>query len=212
MYKYVQVPGPFWRRWRYMFRPPPPLPADRVALSPPPWAGPPESELGVAVPARTVLASQPSIVIALTECVAYSNGFTVGIALRSMHFLDHGSVGFGPPMERPDDSALQIAIKFGDGREGAASGHGPNAEVMAYYKAWRDDIEPERPAGPVVSHRKGGGGGKVWDFEYWVWPLPPDGPLTVSCEWRSEGVAKTSKELDGTAIRLAGNTSKNLWD
>jgi hypothetical protein len=110
------------------------------------------------VPARTVLASQPSLVIALTDCVAYGNGFTLGIAVRSRHNLDHRSMGFGPPMEGADDRALQIGIKFAGGREGTASGHGPNADVMAYYKAWRDDIEPEWPAGPVVSHRKGGGG------------------------------------------------------
>jgi len=209
---YVRVPGPFWRRWWSALNPPPPLPADYVAPPPPPWAGPPESELGVAVPARTVLASQPNLVIALTDCVAYSNGFTVGIAVRSRHFLDHRSVGFGPPMERPDDSALQIAIKFADGREGAASGHGPSPDVMAYYRAWRDDQEPPRPAGPIVSQMKGGGGGKRWDFEYWVWPLPLDGPLMVSCQWRSEGVALTSTQLGGTAIRLAGSTSKSVWD
>jgi hypothetical protein len=128
VYTNVRVPGPFWRRWRYMFRPPPPLPADYAAPPLPPWAGPPESELGVAVPARTVLASQPSLVIALTECVAYSNGFTVAIAVRSRHSLDYRSMGFGPPMERADDSALQIAIKFADGREGATTGHGPSPD------------------------------------------------------------------------------------
>lgn len=153
-----------------------------------------------------------SIVIALTECVAYSNGFTVGIAVRSRHFLDHRSAGFGPPTERPDDRPPQIAIKFADGREGAASGHGPSPDVMAYYRAWRDDQEPPRPAGPIVSQMKGGGGGKRWDFEYWVWPLPLDGPLMVSCQWRSEGVALTSTQLGGTAIRLAGSTSKSVWD
>jgi hypothetical protein len=84
--------------------------------------------------------------------------------------------------------------------------------MMAYYKAWRDDQEPPRPAGPIVGHMKGGGGGKRWDFEYWIWPLPPDGPLTVSCEWRSERVARTSKELDGSAIRLAGSSSTSVWD
>jgi hypothetical protein len=34
----------------------------------------------------------------------------------------------------------------------------------------------------------------------------------VSCQWRSEGVALTSTQLGGTAIRLAGNTSKSMWD
>lgn len=205
-------PEPFWRRWWHMLKPPPAPPADLVPPAPPPWAGPPESEIGVAVPVRTVLMSQPRLVIALTDCVAYSNGFTLGIAVRSRDEVDHRSMGFGPPMEIETEGTLQVGIRFTDGRRATTSVHGPSPELMADYKAWREGREPELPAGPVISHGSGGGSGTRWDFQYWVWPLPPEGPLTVSCEWRAGGAALSTKEVDGGAIQRAGSFSRSLWD
>jgi len=38
----------------------------------------------------------------------------------------------------------------------------------------------------------------------WTWPLPPDGPLELVCEWPAGGIPVTAIELDGTAIRAAG--------
>ena len=208
----VRVPGPFWRRWWHVLKPPPAPPADRVPPHPPLWAGPPDSELGVAVPLRTILARQPGLVIALTDCVAFSNGFNLGIAVRSQAELDHRSFGFGPPSDRDREGMLQVGVRFADGRESAASGHGPSPAVMAYYEAWHEGREPDVPAAPIIAQGGGSAGGKRIDFQYWVWPLPPDGPLKISCEWRAGGVPLTSTEVDGGAIRSAGSTSTSLWD
>ena len=179
---------------------------------PPPWAGPPESELGVAVPLRTVLARQPGLVIALTDCVAYSNGFNFGIAIRSANELDHRSFGFGPPSEADRAGRFEVRVRFADGRESTVTGHGPNPAVMAYYLAWQEGRELEVPAGPIIGQFGGGGGGKRMDFQYWVWPLPPDGPLSISCEWPKGGVASSWTEVDGDAIRDAGSTSTSVWE
>jgi hypothetical protein len=208
----VRVPGPFWRRWWYMLKPPPAPLADRVPPAPPPWAGPPESELGVAVPIRALLANQPGLVIALTECGAFSNGFNLGIAVRSQSDLDHSAIGFGPPSDGDRAGKFEVGVTFADGRQATTSGHGPNPALMAYYQAWREGREPDVPAGPIVAMGSGGGGGKRWDFHYWVWPLPPDGPLTISCEWRAGGMPLSSIEVDGGAIRQAGSSSISLWE
>ena len=192
--------------------PAPPLPADFRPPAPPPWAGPPESELGVAMPLRIVVVAQPRLVLALVDCVAYSNGFKVGLSVRSKDDIDHRPIGFGPPMERETPESLRVGLRFADGRETATSGEGPSPDVMAYYAAWQEGREPEVPAGPVIAHSSAGGGGKRWDWEYWVWPLPPDGPLTVSIEWLAGGVPLSSIEVDGSAIRRAGSDSKSLWD
>jgi hypothetical protein len=142
----VRVPGPFWRRWWLRLKPPPAPPVGRVPPGPPPWAGPPESELGVAIALRTVLVRQPGLVIALTECVAFSNGFNLGIAVRSQADLDHRGLGFGPPSEVDRENTLRVGIRFADGRE-CDCGYGPNPQVMAYYLAWHEGREPEVPAG-----------------------------------------------------------------
>lgn len=81
---------------------------------------------------------------------------------------------------------------------------------MDYYMAKRDGLEPNLPKGPVLLPRSGGGGGQRWDFHYWVWPLPPHGNLTFTCEWRARGIPLTEHELDGAAIRRAAESSTEL--
>lgn len=95
---YVSIPsGAWWRRlWHVFESAPPPVAFD--APPPPPFSGPPDSELGVTIPMRAVLAKDPTIVIALTDCTAYSNGFEFLVAVRSRQHLDHRLLGFGPPI------------------------------------------------------------------------------------------------------------------
>ncbi len=103
-------------------------------------------------------------------------------------------------------------MRFADGRESAVSGYGPEPAVMAYYLAWHEGREPEVPAGPVIGQLGGGGGGKRMDFQYWVWPLPPDGPLSISCAWLKGGMAASWSNVDGSAIRDAGSNSASVWE
>jgi hypothetical protein len=49
----------------------------------------------------------------------------------------------------------------------------------------------------------GGGGGKRWDFHYWVRRLPPEGNLTLACEWPARGMSLTKHELDRFAARAS---------
>jgi hypothetical protein len=156
--------------------------------------------------------SQPSVVVALVDCVAFSTGFKIGVAIRSKDEIDHRSLGFGSPMETEIKGTLRVGVRFADGRESTTRGRGPSQDVMAYYAAWGEGREPEVPAGPVIGASSGGGGGKHWDWVYWIWPLPPDGPLTVSFEWPAAGVELSSTEVDGGAIRLAGAGSRSFWN
>ena len=175
--------------------------------------GPPESEIGVAVPVRSVFPSPPGIAIALTDCVAFSNGFEFGIAVRARHELKGEEIGFGPPHLRGGfgtERQLKIGVQFADGRR--ATGGNPGAAFMDYLEAARAGREPVVNGGPILSHRSGGGGGKTWDFRYWVWPLPPEGRLTFTCEWPERNLAETTYEVNGAEILLAGLSSTKLWD
>ncbi|TMG29162.1 MAG: hypothetical protein E6H97_03505 [Chloroflexi bacterium] len=186
-----------------------------VRDGPPPqprWGGPPDDEVGVAVGARMVLASQPRLFIAVTDCVAYSNGFTFGLAVRSKDEIPPEKMGFGAHREHGDDAGLQVTIRFSDGRDSRGDGPGPNRAVMDYYREWSEGKEPPEPVGPVIGQQGGGGGGHRWDFDYFIWPLPPDGPVAITCRWPGRGLQTASKELNGTAIRAAGLKSKSVWD
>jgi hypothetical protein len=185
-----------------------------VNFGPPPWLQPPESELGVAVPLREVLASDAGVVIALIDCVAFSTGFEFSIAVRSKEDLDPRQMGFGMP--HPGDAEgsekeLQFGIRFADGRT-AVTGGRPSAEFMAQWKMYSEGLEPRADDGPILAPRSGGGGGKRWDFRYWVWPLPPEGRLTFMCEWSSRKLAPTTHDVDASEIRRAGDASRKLWD
>jgi hypothetical protein len=203
---------PWWRRVWHVFRPEPPTPPVAYA-GPPPWTQAPESELGVAVPLREVLASDSDVVIGLIDCVAYSTGFEFSIALRSKHGIDAREMGFGPPPPHgPDrsDNELTFGIEFADGRKAVTGGH-PSPELMAQWKVHAEGGQPSPSDGPLLMPRGGGGGGKRYDFTYWVWPLPPEGTLTFLCEWKARGLGPTAHEVDATAIRRAGTSSKSIW-
>jgi hypothetical protein len=193
---------------------PPPLPADFKPPPLPPWFGAPESELGEALPLRAVLASDEGVAVALVSCVAYSTGFEFAIAVRSKDDIDAHDVGFGPPPPHgppPTGRELVIGLEFADGRKATAHNH-PSGQVMSFYAGAREGREPEVPVGPILMPRGGGGGGRNWDFRYWVWPLPPEGALLFTCEWPARRIVKTAYEVDAAEIRRAGGASKKLWN
>jgi hypothetical protein len=164
---------------------------------------------------RRVLAATPDVVIAVTECVAYSTGFQLGIGIRRKLDLEpriFGMRGMQPRPPEPVEMTLELGVGFSDGRSSEHRGHRPSSVTMDYYRTIQEGGQPELPAGPVISGWNGGGGGKRWDMQYWIWPLPPDGPMTISCEWPAGGIPSASQEFDGRAIRMAGESNTRLWD
>jgi hypothetical protein len=204
---------PRWKRWWYRFKPPPAPPFRPVPRQP--WMGPPDDELGVAVPMRHTVTSDAQAVVVLTDCVAFTTGFNLGVGIRKKHEPEPMRFpavrGFSPPRAEPDEMTIEVSIQFSDGRETARSGHGLSDEVSAWYRAWAEGQDPPVPASPLIGMGGGGGGGKHWDMRYWVWPLPPDGPMSISCRWPAGGVPDGAVEVDGSAIRRAGLSSEKLW-
>lgn len=136
---------PRWKRWWYVFKPPPAPPYRPVPRQP--WMGPPDDELGVAVPMQLKVASSAEAVVVLTDCVAYTTGFSLGVGIRKKQ--EPEPIRF--PQPRPsDEMSLEVGVRFSDGRDTARSGHGLSDEVSAWYRAWAEGQDPPMPTNPVI--------------------------------------------------------------
>jgi hypothetical protein len=182
---------------------PPPEPSKPVLRPRPSWMRPDEVIPG-SVPADLLLIRTEQVAVAVGSVRAYPNGFEFTVLSR-LRTADETGPRIGDPLERhgrfakAPDEALRLGIMYADGRRTATTGG-----------RWRPDDEddPER----LVLRRGGGGGSeRRWDGDFWVHPLPPDGPVTFVASWLKYGVGETRAELDGAAIREAARRAAVLW-
>ena len=137
------------------------------------------------------------VAVAIGSIRAYPNGFEFTAHVR-MHDEDENGPGWHDPFDRhgrrgrqlPGD-VLRLGLLYADGRRGATTGG-----------HWRPDRDDD-PGRLVVEHGSSGGTARRWDGNFWVHPLPPDGPVTFVASWPEYGAAETRAGLDGTVIRAA---------
>ena len=73
-------------------------------------------------------------------------------------------------------------------------------------------IDKEADGGHLILLPIGGGGSeRQWDGDFWVHPLPPNGPVTFVASWLLYEVAETHAELDSSAIYDAAQRADILW-
>ena len=117
------------------------------------------------------------------EFVAQARGLTRSEANRvfnEQHAFEEGDL---------PDALLRIGFDLADG-SGVSNLGGWHAHRMLM----SPDAEPDGPL--LLPH--GGGGGSSTEGEvtmkpgYWLWPLPPPGPLRISCEWPLGAIAVTT--------------------
>jgi hypothetical protein len=180
------------------FEPPSP-PKEPAPRRRPPWHGAPENELGVTVPLRFVLVRNDELVLAVVDAVAYSAGFSFRVALRVRPEAEFDPHTFFPMRARPTEGGLRLGIAFADGRK-TANGFPPT----------RGETGP--PEIVLAPGGGGGGGGRSFELRYWVYPLPPPGPVTFAVEWLGRGIGELTHEVDSAPIRDAAAQSEELWE
>jgi hypothetical protein len=156
----------------------------------PPWTGPPHGVLPGVAAIELVIASNPRAAVYVGRCAAYPTGFEleVRVLLASGADLDpslngpHHYPGRGSNYEE----MLKFGLEFSDGRKVTnVGGHPPAAG---------------QPEEPVLWSMGGGGGGGRWEQDFWVWPLPPAGPVAFVCEWPAAGIALSRAETDAQQL------------
>jgi hypothetical protein len=180
------------------FEPPPPH--EEPEWHPQPdWAQSPDNQLGTSVPLRLLLVRTPSLALLVDQFVTYTTGFSFRLAGRSRlgaQLADRRrfETVFGPA--QGDMTGLLLGIEFANGRKATNLRHGPT-----------QDDDP----GPVLMGAGGGAGGGRFDLGFWVWPLPPDGPLAFAVQWTAQGIELTRAEVEASPLRAAGALSEPLW-
>lgn len=157
-----------------------------------PWE-PAVAEFPCAVASSAVvLARTEAVAVAVIGVWAFRAGFEFWMSAQFHHAQPPASGDMAP------QESAHIGLQFADGRKAANFGGGP---------ALAGGTEP----GVVLMPVGLGGGLRYRSWSYWVWPLPPAGPVTFVCEWAAAGIAEARADLDAQLILDAAGQSVPLW-
>ncbi len=180
----------------------PPEPDEPPA--PPVWDKP-DGAIGVLAADQFVLGRSDDAAIAITGLTAFTTGFEFTLTALLRRHDRHGRT-FHFNLRRPyleddglPDEFIRLGLQFADGTVATNLDRSPF------------DLEGIEPVGPLLWERGGGGGGRRYDQGYWVWPLPPAGPLTFVCAWPAKGIPESRAEIDAQPILDAATRATVLW-
>ena len=161
-----------------------------------PWAGPPTGVVGGWVPWRIVLVHSDN-------AHAFVHGFEVfetGLLFQLMARFDPNSIEFDDTPRGPvvADTCPRIGVSFSDGRKAATSATGVPPTGGAEDR-------------PCMRGRGGTGHPGEWRRGYWLWPLPPPGPLTWHAIWPDLGIVESHVQVDASELGTAARASDRLW-
>jgi len=171
-----------------------------------PWMRP-EHAIPAGVPVNLIVIHTQDVAVTVHGLRSYEYGFE--FTLREDYRREAVEVpGGGPPIigadGEPAPLSEQITLRFGllfaDGRRGAIGRVAPAFQREA------------PPTGELwLAPGRSGGGPRRWDREFWVYPLPPDGPVTFVASWLEQGVSEARAEVDAALIRQAAERTARLW-
>jgi hypothetical protein len=156
-----------------------------------PWDPPTAEFPRVAVADALVLASTGEVAVAVTAIWAFRAGFEFWVSALFRRP--------GPALaDQADDRSLHVGVQFADGRKVANVGSVPGPAGTV-------------PARLILRPVGFGGGLRHWNRSYWVWPLPPAGPLTFACEWAAFEIGESRAEVDAQLVLDAAGRSIRIW-
>lgn len=162
--------------------------------------GPPEGwVLPVVLPWVRVLGESDKARIALVgvRCWPAGVGLTLHVLRRWAPPVRRQGLEFPPP--EPSTWAFRFGLRFADGRTAIA----PN----------RLHDRPHQDLDGAVRLRPCGGGGSQFfrHHDFYLWPVPPIGRLTLVVDWPAEQIPETHTELDATEIRSGTKRARVIW-
>lgn len=164
-----------------------------------PAAGPPQDEVGVLALSSFVLARTPAVVVAVRGITAYSDGALLAVVVLFADQERTEDLAYSLQEFSRSPGRFRFGVAFSDGRQ-ATSGR-------------RDGPDVERTAQSAQLKLLGSSHvGLLWTGDYWLWPLPPAGPLVVGCRWPDRGIPETLVQIDPAPLLTAAATSRPVWE
>jgi hypothetical protein len=175
----------------------PETPGDDGTSDLPEWFMPP-TMIGGYVTGPVLVTRSGSLVVVARQVLAFPAGIEVEVEAHA-----RGSLAVTDPV--PADlfgrPTLQFHVRFADGREavqndetGLRSGRGPMLVITGSQNSYGGPDDPEDVR-----------------LTLWIWPLPPPGPVAVTCSWPNRGLHHAGFVLDGDAIQAAASQAQPFW-
>jgi hypothetical protein len=155
-----------------------------------------------------VLADNERAAVFLGRCSAYATGFELEVRVLVRAGADELDPSLNGIYHRPGrgstyEEMLRFGIAFSDGRKATNVAGPPHGGRLAR--------GPREPPDPVLWGMGGGGGGGRWRQDFWVWPLPPPGPVGFVCEWPAAGIPLSRAEIDAQVLLDAAGRARALF-
>jgi hypothetical protein len=163
-----------------------------------PQSGPPGDEIGMLAVSSFLLARTAEVVVAVRGITAYSDGLHLAVVVI---FADHArseDLAYSLQEFSRSPGRFRVGVAFSDGRT-ATSGQ-------------RDAPDIETAGRAQLKMLGSGQHELMWNGEYWLWPLPPPGPLGVGCRWPDRGIPETLVQIDPEPLLSAAERSRSVWE
>lgn len=162
----------------------------------PQWGSPPQM-LGGHVTGPVLIGRSERVIVAARQVLAFPDGFEVDV---EAHAQGPATLTPGTVQHEPDSAGgLRLGLRLSDGRQaaqddeaGLRSGSGPTLMVHGSESGHGDSRADVR-------------------MTLWAWPLPPPGPVTLTCTWLRYGLAEAHLVLDGDEVRSAATRARPFW-
>jgi hypothetical protein len=169
----------------------------------------PENEMPAGLDFGALLGKSDETAVYVTGFRVFSTGlaFTLSVRLRRdprqelshrIHELLSGHITADADL----DERLLLGVQYADGRTAT--------NLTAQWPPHFAD-EPAEATEPRLTFGAGGGGGRTYDQDIWLSPVPPAGPMTLICRWPAFGIEESQTELDGAQLNDALARVQVLW-
>ncbi|MFE0529851.1 hypothetical protein ACFW0V_19860 [Micromonospora parva] len=169
----------------------------------PAWMKPEDVIPGV-VAENHLLVHTDRAAVAISGLLAYPTGleFSVTAVLRTPdHRADlshHHRIGYWAATPLPAEF-LRVGVLFADGSSVT------NMDRHAFTPL---DTEPP---GPLLFPGSAESDARRHVAHYWVWPLPPAGPVAFVCEWPAYDIPESRVQVNAQVILDAAARAVRLW-